>query len=322
MSETQAINKREIKFLFHPQDFEHQNHVIEKADSTGNKRRYLKGIASGSQVDGHGERITDRCIKSFMEQANSGDVLLYADRHGVAYTDDIGKLERSEISPVGDWACEFRLYDKYDNVGASTLEKADKLWKQILGLPPYKKPKQKGFSIEGYIPDEGILSMSTDGKRVIDQVLLDGVVCVPRPAYRTSVAQAIYKALDEIPPWNIDKEVENTFKKIIATEEIQNSYYRKRVQYQDALEDQIDKIMTSEAMADKEDILEKLFNEYAESMIELIMNSASIFDKSRTNSETESEDTSGEIYKSSKADRTTVIKSMISNLDSVIALLN
>jgi hypothetical protein len=314
--------QKRIQVLYHPADIEHNKHTLEKADSTGQKRRYLKGIASGTKVDGHGERITNACIKSFHDQANKGDILLYADRHGVAYSDDIGILTKSEIDPLGDWNVEFRLYDSLDGVGANTLETADKIWRQTNGLPPYHRPKQKGFSIEGYIPDDGILSMSSDGKRLINEVTLDGCVLVPRPAYRTSVAQAIYKALDEKPPWNVDKEVESTFKKIIATEEIQNSYYRKRVQFQDALEDQIEKIMTSESMPEKEDILEKLFAEYSDSMIELIMNSASIFDKSRANSETRPEEETGEIYKSAKADRTAVIKSMIANIDTVIALLN
>jgi hypothetical protein len=313
--------QKRIQFLYHPSDIEHKQHAIEKADINGAKRRYLKGIASGTQVDGHGERITDKCIKSFHEQANKGDILLYADRHGVAYSDDIGILTKSEVTPIGDWAVEFRLYDKADGVGANTLETADKIWRQVNGLPPYKKPKQKGFSIEGFIPDGGILAMSTDGKRLINEVVLDGCVLVPRPAYRTSVAQALYKALDEVPPWNIEKAVENTFKKIISTDEIQNSYYRKRFQFQDALEEQIENVMGNDGMPDKQGVLEKLFEEYSEAMIDLIMGSIPIFDKSRINSDQHAEDKTDELYKS-KTDRITVIKSMIESVDSFIAKFN
>jgi len=314
--------QKKIQFLFHPSDIENNNHVVEKSEN-GKKRRYLKGIASGTQVDGQGERITQNCIKSFQDQANKGDILLYADRHGVAYTADIGILTKSEILPVGDWAVEFRLYDEADAVGANTMETTDKMWRQLNGLPPYTTPKQKGFSIEGYIPENGILSMSQDGKRVIDQVILDGAVVVPRPAYRTSVAQAVYKALDEMAPWNIEKAIGNTFRNLIATEEIQNSYYRKRFQFQDRLEEQIETIMVTDSMIDKKEILEKLFNEYSEAMIELVLQSTPIFDKSRSNSEQNSEETIGELYKSNfKNDRISVIKSMIENIDSVIAKLN
>ena len=314
--------QKKIQFLFHPADIENNNHVVEKSEN-GKKRRYLKGIASGTQVDGQGERITQNCVKSFQDQANKGDILLYADRHKVAYSADIGILTKSEVLPIGDWLVEFRLYDETDAVGANTMETTDKMWKQLNGLPPYTTPKQKGFSIEGFIPENGILSMSQDGKRVIDQVILDGCVVVPRPAYRTSVAQAIYKALDEMAPWNIEKAIGNTFRNLIATEEIQNSYYRKRFRFQDRLEEQIETIMITDGMVDKKEILEKLFNEYSEAMIELVLQSTPIFDKSRSNSEQNSEETIGELYKSNfKNDRISVIKSMIENIDSVIAKLN
>lgn len=314
--------QKRIQFLYHPKDIDNHNHTFEKSEN-GKKRRYLKGISSGTQVDGHGERITTNCVKSFSEQANKGDILLYADRHGVSYSDDIGILTGHSVTPIGDWETEFRLYDADDGVGSNTLETADKVWRQMNGLPPYKTPKQKGFSIEGYIPENGILAMSQDGKRVIDNVTLDGCVLVPRPAYKTSIAQAVYKALDEVAPWNVEKAIGNTFRHLIATDEIQNSYYRKRFQYQDRLEEQIENIMLNDGMIEKKEILEKLFHEYSEVMIDLIMQSTPIFDKSRNNSEMNSEETIGELYKSKiKNDRIEIIKSMIENIDSVIQKFN
>ena len=139
--------------------------------------------------------MTENAVNSFMGQANSGNVLLYEGQHGVNYIDDIGKLTSADIIKGGDWFTEFRLYDDLDKMGGVTLEKADKLWQQVNGFPPYNHPIQKGFSIEGEIPDGGIVSMDTTGKRVIDDVLLDGVVVVPRPAYKDSIASAVYKAL-------------------------------------------------------------------------------------------------------------------------------
>ena len=122
--------QKKIQFLFHPADIENNNHVVEKSEN-GKKRRYLKGIASGTQVDGQGERITQNCVKSFQDQANKGDILLYADRHGVAYSADIGILTKSEVLPIGDWLVEFRLYDEADAVGANTMETTDKMAKTI-----------------------------------------------------------------------------------------------------------------------------------------------------------------------------------------------
>ena len=75
--------KKKISFLFHPFNFDKNEHVFEKSID-GKKKRYLKGIASGTQIDGHGEKITENCIKSFQSQASSGDILLYADDYEVA----------------------------------------------------------------------------------------------------------------------------------------------------------------------------------------------------------------------------------------------
>lgn len=121
------------------------------------KHRYIKGIASGTRVDQHGERLTQHCIDSIASQCNRGDILLYPDVHGIKASQDIGILSDFRVDPTGDWVVEFRLYDDTDNIDKASLEIADKLWKQLNGLSPYRKPRKKGFSIEGYIPDEGLV---------------------------------------------------------------------------------------------------------------------------------------------------------------------
>lgn len=272
------MSEKRVSFIFHPLGYENNQHIVEKSVD-GKKRRYLKGITSGTAVDGHGEKITQKAIQSFQEQANAGDVLLYSGKHGVDYTDDIGILAHSEILPNLDWMTEYRLYDAMDGVGQNTLERADKAWKQSAGLPPYKVAKQFGFSIEGFIPDDGILSMDSEGRRVIDKITLDGVVMVPRPAYQTSIAQSIYKALDERSPWNVEKEMSRDFKNKIQADELENSYFRRRFQFQDLLENEIDKIMCNPHIGDKEATLKRLFDEYRDSMLELIANSVSLFEE-------------------------------------------
>ena len=194
--------KTPIKFNFHPFEIDKGNHAVYKSEgSDGVKRRYLKGISSGIKIDGHGERMTDKCIKSFMDQATQGDILLYPDVHGIQASSDIGILTKAEVMPNGDWLTEYRLHDARDGIGANKMEKINDIWKQIRGDKPYTVPRQKGFSIEGFIPDEGIVTSDmSGGKRVINNVELDGVILVPRPAYKDSVANAIYKALGEVNP--------------------------------------------------------------------------------------------------------------------------
>lgn len=268
-----------ISFKFHPNDFENKAHAVEKAEG-GKKRRYLRGVSSGMATDLHGERMTEACIKSFHDQATSGDVLLYEGQHGVDYTDDIGKLVNSEITAVGDWMTEYRLYDEDDEVGPNTLEKADKLWKQVNGLPPYTRPKQKGFSIEGDIPDGGIMHVNESGQRVMNDVHLDGVVVVPRPAYGSSIASAVYKALQIVPPEvaeKVRKEYKNALQDRIQGIESQSNYYQKKSTIENGLEESIADILQTDHFGTEREKLEILFDEYSGMMIDLILQHEVVF---------------------------------------------
>jgi hypothetical protein len=274
--------KTSISFPFHPFQFPNA-HTIFKEES-GIKRKYLCGITSGIKLDAHEERMTTNAIKSFMEQANSGDILLYPDSHGIKASEDIGILSKGEILPDNDWYTEYRLYDEDDDIGQYKLEKIDTIWKQLNGQPPYKKPRQKGFSIEGYIPENAIISAEADNfgnlrKRMIDDVKLDGVLLVPRQAYKTGIANALYKALQELPPWQekiIQKDIKGELQKILSENEESDGYYRKRWDLLDALDRAIDRIINGN-LPDKKRQLSLVFDEYKDIMIPLILQSESVF---------------------------------------------
>lgn len=272
---------KRISFKFHPRDWENRNHAVEKSEG-GMKRRYLEGISSGVQKDAHGENMTESCVKSFHDQANSGDILLYEGQHGVNFVDDIGILTHSEILPNGDWFTEYRLYDEMDGFAphSVTLEKADKLWKQVNGITPYKVPKQKGFSIEGEVPDGGIISVDGTGRRVMNNVHLDGVVIVPRPAYTTSVAGAVYKALGIMPPDVVDKvhkDLRSRLHEKVREAEVQDNFYQKKFIIENELENAICDIFTNERHNTSEEKLEILFQEYSDLMIGLILQNEGLF---------------------------------------------
>lgn len=271
-----------IPFHIHPYLFEQQQHAVEKTDNQGRKRRYLYGISSGIKTDGAGERMTGRCIKGMQEQANSGEILLYSGQHGVDHTDDIGRLVESSITPMGDWVTTYRLYDEYDGFdpGSKTLEKANKLWKQVTGQPPYEHPMQKGFSIEGYIPDDGILQMSENGKRVIDWVDLEGVLVTPRPAYEDSILKAVYKALDILPPERANSEMEEikvTFSKLLQDGERERNFYTQQYKLDEVRDEMITKIMSRGVQI--RDRLVIVFDEYKNAMIQLILEYRDVFNQ-------------------------------------------
>lgn len=271
-----------ISFWFSPLNPENKLHVVEKSENDGDtKRRYLKGVTSGMKVDGHGERMTKACIEKMQTQAKSGEILLFEGQHAVNLTDDIGRLIGSEITPAGDWITTYRLYDEKDGFekGSVTLEKADKLWNQMNGFPPYEKASPRGFSIEGFIPEGGIMEMNEEGVRTkINEVDLDGVVVVKRPSYQSSVAAAIRKALDELSPEahnHITDNIRGRFLNLIADEQVKESYYNKRWKLDDALNDAIEEAV-SKGIQMKER-LEIVLQEYSRLLVELIIQHQGVF---------------------------------------------
>jgi len=280
---TATTGVRKITFKFHPLPSPRAS-VVEKSEG-GARRRYLEGVSSGISLDGHGERMTEHAIRSFVEQANSGNILLYPDHHDVNYSEDIGKLVSFHVDEAMDWYTSYRLYDSGDGVGPVKLEKIDDIWKQANGLPPYDNPRSFGFSIEGDIPDGGLNYMDSQGRRVIDEVKLTGVVLVRNPAYRTSVASAVMKALGLPEAKAIRKALAGGLQDAIAENAAQRDYYDEKYQLQDALEDYIGTIMGS-AEPDKEDRLRSVLGEYTELMLRCILGHPEVF---RTEDDSEGE---------------------------------
>jgi hypothetical protein len=247
-------------------------------------RRYLRGVSSGIMKDGHGERMTMEAIEGMHEQGNSGTVLLYAGLHGVNFIDDLGRLTGSEIVNKQDWMTEYRLYDELDGLDTVTSGRADKLWKQVAGIKPYPKPIQKGFSIEGIVPEEAILEkvVNRDGSysnRVINKVLLDGTLVVNRPAYEDSVVTAVYKCLGELPPAAVQrahKNLHNILFQKLSEQQEKDNYSQKMFRLYDALQDGINSIMERDDPRNRER-LEILLEEYKSLLLDLIFANIGVF---------------------------------------------
>ena len=274
---------KKISLHFHPYNFENKMHVFEKSlDGSNIKKRYLKGVSSGIKIDAHGEIVTKEAIDDFMRQANEGTILLYPDVHDIRASEDIGKLIKAEIDNENNWVTTYQLYDETEldpTIYSNKLATIDTLWNQLNGFPPYDKPIQKGFSIEGIIPDNGIISRSYDGKRKICKIDLDGVILCPRPAYPDSIANGIYKALDMLPPWRekrVKKQLQNKLRFIIQEKEQKDDYFKKKFDIDNAFEEMIEKVM-SDLQENKKARLEVLFSEYQDIMINLLLNSVGLF---------------------------------------------
>jgi len=278
-----------IRFDFAPADGK-SPFAVEK-DEGGKRRRYLYGVSSGTQVDGHGERMTEECVKSFHKQAQSGNVKLYAGKHDVNFVDDIGILVDSQVTPEGDWVTGYRLYDEDDGFGSNTMEAVDKVWRQVNGIAPYGTPEKYGFSIEGEIPEGKVVSMDASGRRQMADVELSGTVLVKKPAYRTSVAHAVMKALGIPTP----QEVRRT---LLGEKDLEGDFYDAYCQVQDAVDREISAVMVS-GEPDKRDRLRGIFDEYADVMIELISKHPDAF----ASEAVPADGGPSQIYESSRPDR-------------------
>jgi hypothetical protein len=284
MTLTKDKKTKSISIPCHPYHHESGLHAIEKEDSTGLKRRYLQGISSGVRIDGEGERLTENAIKGLLDQAKEKNILLYAGLHDVNFQDDIGILVDSSIINDGkDWFTVYRLYDEYDNLGSAKTEAADNVWKQVNGLPPYSKPAQKGFSVEGVVPLDSIISkkINKDGsysQRVVDYMVLDGVVLVNRPAYTASFATAVYKCLGELHPVAKEKSKQNIqqlFIDHVSQLNSERAFYQSYYQMNDLMEDQIIKIMRLDDRP--EERLKILFDQYRDYLIPIIIENQTLF---------------------------------------------
>lgn len=270
MDQMEGTARKRIQIHLSPFKPEDGRFAVEKSVG-GVKRRYLCGIATGLKQDAHGERVTQNCIQSLVRQAQAGDVLLFPDVHGISESQDIGILTHFEVTPEGEWYVEFRLYDQDDPVDSAAKERADKLWRQVNGLPPYRKPRRKGFSIEGYIPEDRVLMDAKERLGKIDDMVLEGVVIVPQPAYQDSVIHAVYKALGETPPWQVKKGIRSRLVAAMVRKDVRGAYDRERWQIEAARDDMIAEAIREGA---DEERLKSIFDEYRDLLVELIQNSA------------------------------------------------
>lgn len=265
--------RRPIKVHLRPYEFEQRRHAVEK-DAGGRRRRYLAGVVSGTREDAHGEHVTENCIASLVRQSQQGDVLLYPDLHGIKASEDIGILDTFRVEPNGDWYVEFRLYDEADGVAPDKISKIDTLWKQVNGLPPYRKPRRKGFSIEGYVPEDKVVLRET--QKAIDDMVLEGVVLVPEPAYQDSVAHAVYKALGVESPWAVRKDMRSKLRASLDEQDLRDCYERERWRLDCVRDDMVRQAMAGPE-GERESRLRMLFDEYRDLMVELILNSSALF---------------------------------------------
>lgn len=253
-----------------------------KKDENGLERRYLYGIASGVRKDHHNQHMSENCINGFHNQFKSGNILLYVDKHDVDSLTDVGIATDSQISPDYNWIPEFRLYDEHDEgIDQQSIDMAGKLWAQVNGLSPYKKPVPKGFSIEG----DGVLKKDHLGNEFFDYIDLTygGVVVVPQPAYKESFVMAVRKQLHHATLADAMVDLRESVRDSEQKTEQVDSFWDRKWVLEEALERALRAIMRDDQVINKRELVLQKLLEYGELYADLVVQHPKVFEDVDTN---------------------------------------
>jgi len=159
---------------------------IEKA-LTRDGKKYLVGLASGPEVDGDGERVTEEAIWSFAKQINENPGSVpFRDAHAKdGVFRDLGFVTKAWVTDSGHLGVEVELEE--ENPAAEWLHK------QIT------KGKQFGFSVAGKVLDWAFEFAPEIGKsvRTFKNVVISEVSSTTRPAWTHSLGTVIAKAIQD-----------------------------------------------------------------------------------------------------------------------------
>ena len=151
-------------------------------------RKYLTGLASGPEVDGDGERVTEEAIWSFAKQINDNPGSVpFRDAHAKdGVFRDLGFVTKAWVTDSGHLGVEVELED--ENPAAEWL------WKQI-----HARGKKFGFSVAGKVLDWAMEFAPEIGKtvRTFKNVVLSEVSSTTRPSWSHSLGTVIAKAIQD-----------------------------------------------------------------------------------------------------------------------------
>lgn len=157
-------------------------------DKKGNevKERYVEGVASGTEQDKHGDKMSPAAIDS-MAKSLKQHVVNLNNEHDTSWSGEIGDITKLEISNDSDLIMEAKL---------NKMSSASDLWYALT-----EQNKKLGLSIGGYVKDyEMVKEGKGDDKkwiRLYKEIDLDHIAVTSRPAYPKAWVSVISKSIEE-----------------------------------------------------------------------------------------------------------------------------
>jgi len=157
-------------------------------DKKGNdvEERYLDGVASGTDLDLHGDRMAPSAIES-MAKSLKQHVVNLNNEHDTSWSSEIGDINELTVTDNNNLTIKAKL---------NKMSTANDLWYALT-----EQNKKLGLSIGGYVKDYEMVKEG-EGKnekwvRLYKKIDLDHIAVTSRPAYPKAWVSNIAKSINE-----------------------------------------------------------------------------------------------------------------------------
>ena len=249
--------------------------TVLKKDSNGKERKYLYATSSGSLYrDAHNEKMTERCIKGFQEQAQTKTIYLLHPHDENILANHIGKLEgdQSYIDENGEWKTVFRFWDDEDlkhDIPSALVARAKDAWNSITGQGVYdgKPSALRQLSIQGLIDENKDIIQATDGSggRNLDWIELSCISLVEKGAYPQENITPVEKVFKQLYDSGKIQKKDTLLGKLIKEENMEEDFRNQLARLEDKFNMKMHEILTDETLdpAMSKANADNLVNEYA-----------------------------------------------------------
>ena len=160
--------------------------IIKDKDGNEVEERYLDGVASGTDLDLHGDRMSPSAIES-MAKSLKQHVINLNNEHDTSWSSEIGDINELTVTDKNDLTIKAKL---------NKMSTANDLWYALT-----EQNKKLGLSIGGYVKDYEMVKEG-EGKdekwvRLYKKIDLDHIAVTSRPAYPKAWVSNIAKSINE-----------------------------------------------------------------------------------------------------------------------------
>lgn len=160
--------------------------IVKDEDGNDIEERYIEGIASGTELDKHGDRMAPSAIES-MAKSLKQHLINLNNEHDTSWSGELGDITKLTMTEKEELEIKARLNE---------MSSSNDLWYAIT-----EQNKKLGLSIGGYVKD---YEMVKEGKgddakwiRVYKEIDLDHIAVTSRPAYPKSWVSNIAKSVKD-----------------------------------------------------------------------------------------------------------------------------